>query len=111
MYEQLRVQDIEVLIIGGGSRNDAERLSKRFKLPFPVLVDPDRAVYRHYGLDKVLIAIQRSGTFLIDKQGIVRYIHQVTNPQASVEKDELMQEVEKLQAPKELSRQEENELP
>ena len=44
----------------------------------------------------VLIALQRSGTFLIDKQGIVRYIHQVTNPQASVEKDELMREVEQL---------------
>ena len=72
------------------------------KLPFPVLVDPDpdRAVYRHYGLDKVWITLQRSGTFLIDKQGIVRYIHQVTNPQASVEKDELMGEVEKLQTPK-----------
>jgi hypothetical protein len=39
---------------------------------------------------------QRSGTFLIDKQGIVRYIHQVTNPQASVEKEELMREVEQL---------------
>src|SRR5712691_5034243 len=55
-----------------------------------------RAVYRRYGLDKILIALQRSGTFLIDKQGIVRYIHQVSNPQASVEKDELMQEVEQL---------------
>jgi hypothetical protein len=38
----------------------------------------------------------RGGTFLIDKQGIVRYIHQVTNPQAFVEKDELMREVEQL---------------
>ena len=111
MYEQLRARDTEVLILGGGSRKGAERLSARHKLPFPVLVDPDRAVYRRYGLDKVLIALQRSGTFLIDKQGIVRYIHQVTNPQASVEKEELMREVEKLQAPKELSRQEENELP
>ena len=70
------------------------------KLPFPVLVDPDRAVYRRYGLDKVLIALQRGGTFLIDKQGIMRYIHQVTNPQASVEKEELMREVEKLQKEK-----------
>ena len=97
MYEQLRARDTEVLIIGGGSRKGAKRLSARHKLPFPVLVsDPDRAVYRRYGLDKVLIALQRSGTFLIDKQGIVRYIHQVTNPQASVEKGELMREVEQL---------------
>ncbi len=86
-----------MLIIGGGSHKGAERLSARLKLPFPVLIDPDRAVYRRYSLDKVLIALQRSGTFLIDKQGIVRYIHQVTNPQASVEKEELMREVEQLE--------------
>ena len=97
MYEQLRAQDTEVLILGGGSHKGAERLSARHKLQFPVLVDPDRAVYRCYGLDKVLIALQRSGTFLIDKHGIVRYIHQVTNPHSSVEKDELMREVEQLQ--------------
>jgi peroxiredoxin len=96
MYEQLRARETEVLIIGGGSLAAAERLSARLRLPFPVLVDPERAVYRRYGLDKVLIALQRSGTFLIDKQGIVRYIHQVTNPQASMKKEELMREVEQL---------------
>lgn len=88
-----------MLVIGGGSRKGAERLSARLKLSFPVLVDPERAIYRRYGLDKVWIALQRSGTFLIDKQGIVRYIHQVTNPQTSVDKEELMREVEQLQTP------------
>jgi peroxiredoxin len=99
MYEQLRARETEVLVLGGGNRKGAERLAARLKLPFPILVDPDpdRAVYHRYGLDKVLVALQRSGTFLIDKQGIVRYIHQVSNPQASVEKDELMREVEQLE--------------
>src|SRR5712691_5034240 len=41
MYEQLRARDTEVLIIGGGRRKGAERLSARLKLPFSVLVDPD----------------------------------------------------------------------
>jgi len=99
MYEQLRAQGTEALVIGGGNRKGAERLAARLKLPFPVLVDPDpeRATYRRYGLDKIWIALQRSGTFLIDKQGIVRYIHQVSNPQASVAEDELMREVELLE--------------
>jgi peroxiredoxin len=102
MYEQLRARETEVLVIGGGSRKGAEGLAARLKLPFPVLVDPnpERAVYQRYGLDKVWIWLQRSGTFLVDTQGIVRYIHQVTNPQASVAEDELMGEVEKLQTPK-----------
>ena len=99
MYEQLRARETEVLILGGGNRKGAERLSARLKLPFPVLVDPDRIVYRQYGLDKVLIALQRSGTFLIDKQGVMRYIHQVTNPQGSVDEEELMREVDQLQTP------------
>lgn len=99
MYEQLQAQDVEVLVIGGGSREDAERLSRMFKLPFPVLADPDRSVYGSYGLNKALLFIQRSGTFLIDRPGIVRYIHQVTNPQASVDKAELLREVKKLQTP------------
>lgn len=96
MYEQLRERETEVLILGGGNRKGAERLSARLKLPFPVLVDSDRTVYQRYGLNKIFIALQRSGTFLIDKQGIVRYIHQVTNPQSSVDKEELMQAVEQL---------------
>jgi len=93
LYEQLQAHDTEVLVIGCGNRKAAERVSKSLKLPFPVLADHDREVYRRYGLDKVLLAIQRSGTFLIDKQGIVRYIHQVTNPQASVDRAELLREV------------------
>ncbi len=58
MYEQLRARETEVLIIGGGSRKGAERLSARHKLPFPVLVDPDpdRAVYRRYGPVSVILA-------------------------------------------------------
>src|SRR5205085_9337537 len=69
MYEQLKAQNVEVLVIGGGERKDAERLTKLLNLPYPVLADPDRSVYERYSLDKVLIAIQRSGTFLIDQQG------------------------------------------
>lgn len=99
MYEQLKAQNVEVLVIGGGERKDAERLSKLLNLPYPVLADSDRSVYERYALDKVLIAIQRSGTFLIDQQGIVRYIHQVTNPGASLNKSELMQVIEELQNP------------
>lgn len=88
-----------MLVIGGGDREAAERTSKSLKLPFPVLADPDREVYQRYDLTKVLIAVQRSGTFLIDKQGVMRYIHQVSNPQASLDRDELLREVEKLQSP------------
>ena len=84
-------------MIGGGSQKSAQWVAKMLKLPFPVLADPDRAVYRRYGLDKVLLIIQRTATILVDKQGMVRYLHRATNPQAALEMEELRREIENLQ--------------
>ena len=97
MYSSFQAHDAEVLVIGHGSRKLAEYVSKSLRLPFPVLFDLTRDTYERYDLSKILMAIQRSGTFLIDKQGVVRYIHQATNPQSSVDEAELMAELEKLQ--------------
>jgi peroxiredoxin len=96
MYKELQAQDTEVLVIGGGQRRSAAMLKKLLRLPFPVLADPDRSIYRLYDLEKVLFVIQRSGTFLVDRQGIVRYVHQATDPLASVNRKELVRAVEKL---------------
>ena len=90
------MQGAEVLVVGSGSRAGAERVAQSLKLAFPVLADPDRAVYLRYGLDKVFVAIQRSGTFLIDQQGIVRYIEQGALPQ-KLNIDKLIQEIKKVQ--------------
>ena len=86
-----------MLVIGGGSQEEAARLARMLKLSVPVLADADRGVYQRYGLDKVLFVIQRSATVLVDKQGIVRYIQRATNPNASLDMAELLREVEKLQ--------------
>ncbi len=98
LYPSIQAQDTEVLVIGHGNRKLAGYVSKNLKLPFPLLFDEtrERDVYQSYHLSRVLLTIQRSGTFLIDKQGIVRYIHQVTRPQASFDEPELMREIKKL---------------
>jgi peroxiredoxin len=98
MTDQFKAADTQVLVIGGGNPRGAERLTQMLKPPFPVLIDGDRSVYHKYDLDKVLF-IQRSGTFLIDKDGVVRYIHQVTNPGSSLNKKELLAEIGKLSQP------------
>ena len=66
--QELKSRDTDVLIIGAGSTAAATGLVKALKLPFPVLADPDRAVYNRFGLDKTFF-IQRSATVLIDKRG------------------------------------------
>ena len=61
-----------------------------------MLADPGRAVYRGFGLDKVLFVIQRSAVVLVDKQDLIRYIHRSTNPYETLNEDELDREIEKL---------------
>jgi peroxiredoxin len=94
LYSQLQQRGTTVLVVGGGSQQEAQRLSSRLQLPFPVAADTDGEVYHRYGLEKVMLFLQRSGTILIDKQGKVSYIHRVTNPGASVDKDELLKEID-----------------
>jgi peroxiredoxin len=81
-HQKLREHNVEVLVIGGGGQARAQAMVSKFRLPFPVLADPDREVYRQYYLSKKLVMMQQSGTMLIDKQGVIRYIKRFTNPQA-----------------------------
>ena len=85
-----------MLVIGGGEQEDAVRLARMYQHPFPVLADADRSVYRRYDLDKVMWIIQRSATFLVDNQGILRYFHRVANPEDSLDTDALMNAVNEL---------------
>ncbi len=66
------------MILGEGVEQ-AHRYAETLKLPFPVLADPDRRVYHRYGLDKVFL-VQRTASVVIDRQGIVRYLHSALNP-------------------------------
>lgn len=62
----------------------------------PVLDDAEGTVYERYNLDKALLFVQRSATFLVDKEGIVRYVQRAVNPQASLDEEELLDAVERL---------------
>ncbi len=76
----------EVLVVGPGTVEQARRYARDLRLPFPVAADLGRAVFRTYALDKVLLGlIQRSGVFLIDGSGVIRFAHAATNPQASLD--------------------------
>ena len=96
-YKKLQGKNTAVLIIGDGEPEDAARLARMYKLPFPVLADPDRVIYEQYNLGKVLFMWQRTATVLVDMQSKVKYIHRATNPQDSLDLDELMNAVDTLQ--------------
>ena len=92
---------LHLVAVGQGRPEDAARFQRRLKLPYPVLVDTDRAAYAAYGLRegtaremtnrgvgvafvRALLrghlpgrvrgnALQLQGEFLIDRAGILRY--------------------------------------
>ncbi|MGO8671302.1 MAG: peroxiredoxin family protein [Capsulimonadaceae bacterium] len=90
LYPQIRAAGAEVLVVGGGNVKDAVRMAQRIAAPFPILADPDRAVYERYNLDKALGLFQRSATFVIGSDGIVRYAHRSTNPQQGFRQADLL---------------------
>ena len=96
LHAKLLAADVSIYVIGGGDRKYAEQLATLYKLPFPVLADLKRDVYATYGLHKVVKFNQQSGTYLIDKQGILRYMRQATLAFQNFSARDLMEAVDQL---------------
>jgi peroxiredoxin len=79
-YQEFQAAGAEILVILGEGIERAQSYSKSLKAPFPVLADPDRTVYHRYGLEKAMIVIQRTASVVVDRQGVIQYLKQATNP-------------------------------
>ncbi|WKZ36544.1 MAG: peroxiredoxin family protein [Anaerolineales bacterium] len=80
MYDQFRESGTEVIVILGEDVEKAQKYAEGIKLPFPILCDPDRAVYNLYELEKYFLLFQRTASLVVDKDGIVRYLKRTTIP-------------------------------
>jgi len=80
LYEQIQEAGAEVIVILGDTLEKTKRYADSFKLPFPVLSDPEREVYRVYELEKYFHLIQRTASIVVDRDGIVQYLKRTTNP-------------------------------
>jgi peroxiredoxin len=65
-------------------------------LPYPALVDRDRATYKAYGLSRAMFIIQESATFLVDRDGVVRHATRSVNPGGSMDWDRLLADLRAL---------------
>ena len=79
-YEDIKAAGYEVLVILGNTIDRARSYSDLLHVPFPVLADPERAVYHQYGLGKSMIVIQQTASVVIDREGVIRYHRQAANP-------------------------------
>ena len=81
LYEQFQEAGAEFVVILGDSLEKTQEYAKMLKLPFPVLSDPERAVYRLYELEKYFFLMQRTASIVIDHDGRVKYLKRTTMPQ------------------------------
>lgn len=78
------------LFLGPGSPSDAAKLASRLQSPFPVLADEDGSVAAAYGFRRVMLkTILQSGTVLVDRDGVIRYVRRSTNPSGALDVDSL----------------------
>jgi peroxiredoxin Q/BCP len=76
----LKKKGVVVLGVSGDSLASHEKFKAKYKLNFPLLSDPDKAVAKKYGAwgEKVLYGKKTVGmirsTFVIDKDGVVRKV-------------------------------------
>lgn len=80
MYSQFQEAGTEVIVILGEGMEKAKEYADSIGLPFPILCDPDRAVYNLYELEKYFLLFQRTASLVVDKDGIVRYLKRTTVP-------------------------------
>jgi peroxiredoxin len=80
MYDQFRAAGAEIIVILGEDVERSEKYANGIGLPFPILADPDRAVYQLYELEKYFLLFQRTASLVVDKDGIVRYLKRTTVP-------------------------------
>ena len=87
----------QILVILGDTLDRAGKYAESLGAPFPVLADPERAVYHRFELTKNFIGIQRTASVIVDKSGFIRYLKRVTNPLTWLqESGELLQAVKSI---------------
>ena len=80
MYEQFRETGTEIIVILGENLEKSRAYAEGIDLPFPILSDPDRAIYELYELEKYFLLFQRTASLVVDKEGVVRYLKRTTVP-------------------------------
>jgi alkyl hydroperoxide reductase subunit AhpC len=85
----------QILVILGGPLEQAHSYGELLKAPFPILADPDRAVYHRFEMTKNFIGLQRTASIIVDENGVIRYLKRVYNPMTWLQESrELLQVVQ-----------------
>ena len=74
----------------------AARVASQLETPFPIWATETDSPHQAYGLDRAWLGmVQRSGTVII-ADGAVRYVHVATNPDKSIDLDEVIDNLKRI---------------
>lgn len=75
-----------LVIIGPGTREEAQTLADWLPRRVHVLADEKGEAAAAYGLRRVMLGVvMQSGTFIVDREGVIRYARRATAPGASLD--------------------------
>ncbi|MER2997718.1 peroxiredoxin [Pontibacter populi] len=96
-YEVFKEHDAEVVGISGDSADSHEKFEQSHRLPFVLLSDKGNQVRNMFGVPRKFGIIPGRVTYVIDKNGIVRYIfNSMTKPLEHVKNAlEVLKDIEK----------------
>jgi len=96
--ERIAEAGAKIIAIGPGSDGSADRVTKLLKLNFPLYGDRRASVYAAFGFRRVLAVVQQSGAAVIDRDGVLRYVHRTANFMDALHLDDIMRTLNGLSA-------------
>ena len=75
-YAAFREKGVEVIGISGDSGESHRSFAERHQLPFRLLTDGDGSIRRRYGIKKTWGLIPGRVSVLVDRDGVIRRIHE-----------------------------------
>lgn len=96
-YDQFIAKDAEIIAIGPEKPEAFRKYWEENAMPFVGLPDPEHSVLKRYGQEVNLFKLGRMpAQMIIDKQGILRYIHYGHSMQDIPENAELLKLLDEL---------------
>lgn len=98
-YEQFIEAETEVIAVGPDSLEDFKRFWEQGSMPFIGLADPDHKAAGLYDQEVTLFKLGRvPAQMIIDKEGVVRYVHYARSMSDIPENDEILQLLDEINA-------------
>ena len=73
-YEKFTAAGAEVIGVSSDSPATHRAFAEKYRLPFPIISDHDRALRKLFGVPNPLGVIPGRVTYVIDRQGVVRLV-------------------------------------